>query len=65
MEVTISGTKDSYFMKKHVYNGFGCRGKNMAPKIKWSGVPKEAKAIAITMYDPDAPTGAGWWHWLI
>ena len=50
---------------KHVFLGFGCKGDNLAPKISWSGVPKETKSLAITVYDPDAPTGSGWWHWFV
>lgn len=48
----------------HVFNGFGCAGENISPQLSWSGVPKNAKSLAISMYDPDAPTGSGWWHWL-
>jgi len=48
-----------------VYNSFGCTGKNISPDLQWSGAPKNTKAYAITMYDPDAPTGSGWWHWVV
>jgi Raf kinase inhibitor-like YbhB/YbcL family protein len=48
-----------------VYNSFGCSGKNQSPVLKWSGVPKGTKSFALTMYDPDAPTGSGWWHWVV
>ena len=47
-----------------VYNGFGCKGKNISPDLEWSHAPKNTKAFAVTVYDPDAPTGAGWWHWI-
>jgi len=65
LEVSVSGTKNSYFTNKHVYNGFGCTGENSIPEIKWSGVPKETESMGLTIYDPDAPTGSGWWHWLV
>ncbi len=47
----------------HVFKGFGCEGKNESPQLSWSGAPKGTKSFAINVYDPDAPTGSGWWHW--
>lgn len=47
-----------------VYAGFGCNGGNTPPPLRWSGVPAPAKSLALTVYDPDAPTGSGWWHWV-
>jgi Raf kinase inhibitor-like YbhB/YbcL family protein len=44
---------------------FGCDGKNISPAINWSGAPKNAKSFAVTIYDPDAPTGSGFWHWVV
>jgi Raf kinase inhibitor-like YbhB/YbcL family protein len=48
---------------KHVFNGMGCEGKNVSPALEWSGVPDGTKSLALTVYDPDAPSGSGWWHW--
>lgn len=48
-----------------VFNSFGCHGDNISPDLKWAHAPKNTKAFAVTVYDPDAPTGAGWWHWLV
>lgn len=46
-----------------VYQGFGCEGGNVAPTLEWSGAPEGTESFAVTVYDPDAPTGSGWWHW--
>ena len=48
-----------------VYSGFGCTGKNISPQLKWTNAPKNTKSFALTVYDPDAPTGSGWWHWVM
>lgn len=48
-----------------VFNGFGCSGDNQSPALSWSGLPKGTQSLAITLYDPDAPTGSGWWHWVV
>ncbi len=48
-----------------VFKGMGCEGKNQSPEVSWKDLPKNAKSIAVTVYDPDAPTGSGWWHWII
>lgn len=47
----------------NVLNGSGCTGKNVSPQLSWSGAPPGTKSFAITMFDSDAPTGSGWWHW--
>ncbi len=51
--------------KTQEFNGFGCTGKNESPQLSWENAPEGTKSFAITMYAPDAPTGSGWWHWLV
>jgi Raf kinase inhibitor-like YbhB/YbcL family protein len=48
-----------------VFKGFGCEGGNVSPSLKWKGAPPGTKSFALMVYDPDAPTGSGWWHWIM
>lgn len=57
--------KSGAFDLEQVYNSFGCTGSNMSPHLAWSGAPKDAQSFVITVYDPDAPTGSGFWHWVV
>lgn len=49
----------------HAFNGFGCKGGNVSPALAWSGEPEGTKSFALLVHDPDAPTGSGWWHWIL
>ena len=67
--VTSSSFKDGdYLTKEFILSadfGFGCAGGNRSPHLKWSGAPAGTKSYAITCFDPDAPTGSGFWHWVV
>jgi Raf kinase inhibitor-like YbhB/YbcL family protein len=59
-EVSEGGTIGN----EQVFKGFGCAGGNVSPALSWSGAPTGTKSFAVSMYDPDAPTGSGFWHWV-
>jgi Raf kinase inhibitor-like YbhB/YbcL family protein len=50
---------------EQVANIMGCPGKSISPALNWSGAPKGTKSFALSVYDPDAPTGSGFWHWVV
>src|SRR6478672_8951926 len=53
------------FDTKFILNGFGCTGQNVSPQLVWSGIPAGTKSLQLQVHDPDAPTGAGFWHWAV
>jgi Raf kinase inhibitor-like YbhB/YbcL family protein len=56
---------ESQLTNEQVFNGFGCEGKNISPALVWKNAPQGTRSFAVTVYDPDAPTGSGWWHWVV
>ncbi|MBR7833339.1 YbhB/YbcL family Raf kinase inhibitor-like protein [Actinospica durhamensis] len=56
--------RDGAFPASAWADAFGCSGANQQFTLDWHGAPADAKSFAVTMYDPDAPTGSGFWHWL-
>ncbi|MBV6417001.1 MAG: hypothetical protein CMLOHMNK_01626 [Steroidobacteraceae bacterium] len=50
---------------EQVFNGFDCRGGNISPALAWKNAPPGTKSFALMVHDPDAPTGSGWWHWIV
>ena len=69
MKLTSSSFKDGdYLDMQHVMSadtGFGCSGWDRSPQLTWSGAPPDTKSFAVTVFDPDAPTGSGFWHWVV
>ena len=69
MQISSSSFKDGdYLPMDHVLSadfGFGCAGGNKSPHLKWEGAPAGTKSFAVTCFDPDAPTGSGFWHWVV
>lgn len=51
--------------KKHVYDQGEYGGQNRSPALKWENAPAETQSFALSIYDPDAPTGSGFWHWYV
>lgn len=43
----------------------GAGGEDRSPTLHWDGAPSGTRSFVLTMYDPDAPTGSGWWHWAV
>src|SRR5208283_987884 len=56
---------NSAIAEAQLFNGFGCAGGNVSPSLSWKNAPAGAKSFAVTVYDPGAPTGSGWWHWVM
>ena len=66
MKLTSDDIKNNAVGTKEMEaNVFGCDGGNMSPSLKWTGAPADTKSFAINLYDPDAPTGSGFWHWVV
>ena len=66
MEISSQDIKEGQLMSKTFeFSGMGCNGSNLSPQLSWTKIPPGTKSFAITAYDPDAPTGSGWWHWTV
>ena len=53
------------FAPQYILNGFGCSGRNISPEVDWKNLPAGTKSLALQVYDPDAPSGSGFWHWAV
>lgn len=65
LHVSLPSLSNGFIPQESILSGFGCTGSNRSLPIAWTGAPTETESFALTMHDPDAPTGVGFFHWLL
>ena len=64
--LTSTSVTDGQPLAKDQVSGImGAGGSDVSPQLSWSGFPETTRSFAVTMYDPDAPTASGFWHWAV
>jgi len=63
-DISSAAVQNNVFMAAEQADG-KCGGENVSPDLKWSGIPAEAKSLALIVHDPDAPHKHGWYHWIV